>query len=642
MTTPTGTSTPRAQSLERKLPLLLTTLLAAVLAGSLALTYATLSESARRVAWDRIGRSADQLGTLIKESIARQEAIVVAAARDSAVRAALARPTRSAVAAASSRLGKMLTANDTNVAIELWTNAGQRIAFTGRDESAQGASPGDDAVDIGVMTDRRHIPGPPDSVRAGAFYVDEGHPHFWIVAPVTDGGRRVGYLAREFRVSGGKAADATIEALAGQGVAAYYRNDDGSLWTTLGGEIASAPARRDSTADGIVVTRPRAGRLLTDEQMQTGAPFGIVIEIPERDVLAAPRSAVTRLAMLSIVLLVIGAAAAWVVSRQITRPLAEITTAAETIARGDYDVRVRSRGDEELRRLAASFNRMADEIRTTHKELELHAAEAEAVAIDLDRARAQAEDANRAKSEFLAVMSHELRTPLNAIAGYTELLELGLRGPVNEAQLRDLARIRTSQQHLLGLISGVLDLSRIEAGRVSYDLTPVPLDAFLSSLDGLVAPQAAAKSLTLEHLPAREPLAALADREKLRQVLLNLLSNAIRYTPSGGRVTISAAARDAHTVAITVTDTGIGVAGEEQEKIFEPFVQLDRSLTKVREGIGLGLAISRDLARGMGGEIMVSSGGKGQGSRFVVTLPRAVISADQPLALNSGELPASR
>jgi signal transduction histidine kinase len=285
---------------------------------------------------------------------------------------------------------------------------------------------------------------------------------------------------------------------------------------------------------------------------------------------------------------------------------------------------------------------MADEIRATHNELEMHAAEAEAVAIDLDRARAQAEDANRAKSEFLAVMSHELRTPLNAIAGYTELLELGIRGPVNDAQLRDLARIRTSQQHLLGLISAVLDLSRIEAGRVSYELTTVPLDPFLSGLDGLIAPQAAAKSLTLEHVHAPEPLAACADREKLRQVLLNLLSNAIRYTPSGGRVTISAAARDARTVAITVSDTGIGVAADEQEKIFEPFVQLDRSLTKVRDGIGLGLAISRDLARGMHGDISVSSGGKGHGSKFVLTLPRAMITGKEPLAANTGELPAIR
>jgi signal transduction histidine kinase len=641
VTTPTAAPPRRAQSLERKLPLLITALLAVVLALSLALTYATLANSARAVARGRIEHAADQLATLGRQSVARLRATVSGAANDAAISAALRAPSGATIAAASARLDRLLTPNDTGVAVELLTNDGRRVAFAGRDEAFPPNGPGDNAG-AGSLTNRFHLPGSPDSVRIGSLYVDEGHPHFWIVAPVSDAGQRLGYLAREIRISGGQAADATIEALAGEGVAAYYRNTDGSLWSTLGGQVAAMPTAHEQTADGASVMRPRVGRLLTAEKPEIGAPFGLVIEIPENAVLAAPRAAVARLAMVSVLLLVIGALAAWLVSRRITRPLASITSAAETIARGDLDVRVKLRGDEELRRLAASFNRMADEIRATHNELEMQAAEAEAVAVDLDRARAQAEDANRAKSDFLAVMSHELRTPLNAIAGYTELLELGLRGPVTEAQLRDLARIRISQQHLLGLISGVLDLSRIESGRVSYELTVVPLDPFLAGLDGLVAPQAEAKSLTLEHRPAAEPLAALADREKLRQVLLNLLSNAIRYTPSGGKVTIEASVRDERTVAITVSDTGIGVAPDEQEKIFEPFVQLDRSLTKIRDGIGLGLAISRDLARGMGGEIRVVSGGTDQGSRFIVTLPRAATTGREAVAATTGEMPALR
>ncbi len=639
MTTPNDASPTRAQSLERKLPLLITTLLAAVLALSLGLTYATLANSARAVARDRIEHSAGQLASLARESMTRLRTAVSGAAGDSALRAALANPTRARVAAASARLQRVLTPNDTGVAIDLLTNDGRRVAFAGRDEAFP---PDVDQDEVDTVIDRLHLAGSPDSVRVGALYAQDGHPHFWIVAPVRDAGRRVGYVAREIRIAGGRAADATIEALAGPGVASYYRNTDGSLWSTLGGQVATMPATREQSSHGLFVTRPRVGRLLTAEQPEIGGPFGLVVEIPESAVLAAPRAAVARLAVASLILLVVGAVAAWLVSRRITRPLASITSAAESIARGDLGVRVKPRGDEELRRLAASFNRMADEIRVTHSELEMQAAEAEAVAVDLDRARAQAEDANRAKSDFLAVMSHELRTPLNAIAGYTELIELGLRGPVTDAQLRDLARIRISQQHLLGLISGVLDLSRIESGRVSYDLAVVPLDPFLSGLDGLVAPQAEAKSLTLEYQPAPEGLAALADREKLRQILLNLLSNAIRYTPSGGKVTISAGARDPRTAAITVSDTGIGIAAEEQEKIFEPFVQLDRSLTKIRDGIGLGLAISRDLARGMGGEIRVASDGPGQGSQFIVTLPRATLTGREQITASTGEMPALR
>jgi signal transduction histidine kinase len=348
------------------------------------------------------------------------------------------------------------------------------------------------------------------------------------------------------------------------------------------------------------------------------------------------------------VLLGIGAVLTWAVSRRITRRMASLTGAAEALARGDYDARAEARGSDEVARLAESFNRMAGEISAAHRALERQSADARATAVELARsndelrlAREAAESANRAKSDFLATMSHELRTPLNAIGGYTELIEMELRGPITDAQRRDLERIRLSQQHLLGLISAILDRSRIERGLVSYSPVAIALDSLLGGLDALLGPQAASKELELTHDAGDQRLAVRADREKLRQVLLNLLSNAIRCTQPGGRVTVSAQARDAARVEIRVEDTGIGIPPEKLEEIFEPFVQLDRSLSRVRDGIGLGLAISRDLARGMGGDLTVTSR-VGVGSCFILTLPRAELADVDPTTISQETAVASR
>ncbi|HET7459188.1 MAG TPA: CHASE3 domain-containing protein [Gemmatimonadaceae bacterium] len=248
---------------------------------------------------------------------------------------------------------------------------------------------------------------------------------------------------------------------------------------------------------------------------------------------------------------------------------------------------------------------------------------------EAERARADAEQANRAKSEFLATMSHELRTPLNAIAGYAELIAIGLRGPITDAQRQDLARIRASQQHLLGIITDILTYARIDAGKVELEVTEVRLDGVLDDVWPMIEPQARARDIVFERTACDSSPVACADRERVVQILTNLLANAVKFTPPGGRITVACAADVAlaagrvprANVALRVADTGIGIAGDKLDAIFEPFTQLDRGLTRTVEGTGLGLAISRDLARQMGGDLTVEST-PGQGSSFTLVLPR--------------------
>ncbi len=263
----------------------------------------------------------------------------------------------------------------------------------------------------------------------------------------------------------------------------------------------------------------------------------------------------------------------------------------------------------------------AHAMETQAAELEVQAEELQIANASLEEARSIADTANQAKSEFLATMSHELRTPLNAIAGYVELLAMGIQGPVTDKQRFALTRIDRSQRHLLGLINDILNLSLIEAGRVEYVMSEVPLREALADVAPMIEPQFAAKGIAYEERDAGRWPTVRADREKLQQILLNLLSNALKFTNAGGRVWIEVAESggNAGQANIRVSDTGRGIPAGKMESIFEPFTQVDGSHSRMGEGSGLGLAISRDLARGMGGDIYVQSK-LGEGSTFTLAL----------------------
>jgi signal transduction histidine kinase/DNA-binding response OmpR family regulator len=256
-------------------------------------------------------------------------------------------------------------------------------------------------------------------------------------------------------------------------------------------------------------------------------------------------------------------------------------------------------------------------------------------------ARMMAEHANNAKTVFLRAMSHELRTPLNAISGYTEILELGIRGVVNPEQTKDLGRIKRAAAYLLRLINDILTIARLEGARPLH-VVSIAVNPVLAEVEGLCALQAKAKGLTLTAALCEREIFVAADAERFQQILLNLITNAIKFTGKDGSIGITCD-EDADMVRVRVTDTGVGVRLLDIDRVFEPFVQVDRHLTTAtQQGVGLGLSISRDLARAMHGDLTLQSA-EGVGSTFTLTLPIASeTSLASPIASStkpSGESP---
>jgi signal transduction histidine kinase len=233
----------------------------------------------------------------------------------------------------------------------------------------------------------------------------------------------------------------------------------------------------------------------------------------------------------------------------------------------------------------------------------------------------RAEISNRAKTDFLGAMSHELRTPLNAIGGYIELLDMGLRGPVTEGQHADFARIKTNQQYLLILITEILNFSHVASGRMSYDISDINAYDALTRAVELIEPLIPQRAIIWGGITCDCSIVMRGDPEKVTQILVNLFSNAIKFTASGGRIAAGGEIKG-DMVLLNLSDTGIGIPPEKLGTIFEPFVQLKEGLSDRGTGVGLGLAISRDLARAMNGDLTVESI-EGKGARFTLTLPRA-------------------
>ena len=305
----------------------------------------------------------------------------------------------------------------------------------------------------------------------------------------------------------------------------------------------------------------------------------------------------------TVVMIVLVIAIAIWMAGVLTGRITEMSGGIRRFQEGDLAYRLPVRGEDEMADLSKSFNLMANEVQQSFGRM--------------DEARRSAEEANRMKSEFLANMSHELRTPLNGILGFAELLEDELEDP---SQREYAQTIRVSGEHLLRLVTDVLDLAKIEAGRMDFDLAPIALPELLREIVATQRGQAQKKGLSIELVEDGLPQSVFADGGRLRQVMLNLTSNALKFTDHGGVTVRAALDPGGQRVRIEVQDSGIGILPEEQELVFEKFRQSAVFMTRNHEGTGLGLTLAKQLVDHMGGEIGVAST-PGAGTTFHVVLP---------------------
>jgi signal transduction histidine kinase len=631
----------RALSIEWKLPLLITAVLAAGLIAFLAFTYFTLARRSETIVRDRFIHAsrlvASDMATAIAERKAAFDSVASSPRIVDFLKFAGTNPARSKAdtAAVATLLARVVGGRD-SLAVLLMDTTRRVLASTGRPIPPE----------IGVIDPESVTPTSSDDaigvVRVSQLVNVGDRTLFWIVAPVVAQNRRLGYILEPRWLLGSPNALRDLREMTREDLMLFSRNIDGTGWNYPPGIAMSAPSHREVTRLGVTHERPGMGRLIVEEAPVVGTPWVIVLDSPVQTLFARLKATIERLAWWSLLLLAAGAALSWAIGRRITTPIVALTTAADQVGSGTYARVIPVVGNDEVGRLTVRFHEMASQVSDARRELERRASDAQHVADELaganrrlqqamteaesarteaERARGESEAANRAKSDFLAMMSHELRTPLNAIAGYAQLLEMGIHGPVTDQQRDALNRIARSQAHLLTLINDVLNFARIDAGQMRYVVEDVPMHDTLAGLEPLVAPQIAARHLTFAYVACLPEIVAAADGDKVRQVVVNLLSNAVKYTPVGGTVRLACDA-DAAMVRIHVTDTGPGIDPDQLPVIFEPFVQGHRALNRPNEGVGLGLAISRDLARGMGGDVTVTTE-LGVGSTFTLALPRA-------------------
>jgi signal transduction histidine kinase/DNA-binding response OmpR family regulator len=386
-------------------------------------------------------------------------------------------------------------------------------------------------------------------------------------------------------------------------------------------ELYSRPGG-DARGQVAISRSPQGRQVLTAHARIDSLGWLVVVDLPLHEALEPMLDAIVRAVVVLLLGLGVAALASLALARRMVAPIRRLQDGAERVGRGELGHRIDVRTGDEVEALGEQFNRMAAQLQESYRVLEEKVEERTRELADANTELAQA---SRLKSQFLANMSHELRTPLNAIIGYTELLLEEARDVGREGNVETLERVLRAGRHLLALVNDILDLSKIEAGRMELHIETYPIALVIHDVAGTIAPLADQNRNRLVVECPPEIGTIRADAKRLQQALLNLAGNAAKFT-ADGVITLTARREsidDVDWVIMTVADTGIGMTPEQMSVVFQDFVQADASTTRKYGGTGLGLAIARRFCRLMGGDITVESE-LGRGSTFTLRLPAGV------------------
>lgn len=494
--------------------------------------------------------------------------------------------------------------------VELWDATGKRVL-----EFTRSTPPDVPPID--------HVP----AAGVTPLQVTRGVVHYDLVAPVGNG---LGHIV--IRTAVVPVNPESVSRLLGQYADALIGNRDGTVWFDLTKPVAG-PAVRPDRDGKFEFVNETGERYIGAAAVVPGTPWVAWLQFPREQLVLPGAAFYKRMVPVAALFLLLGGILAWRITARFTRPIADLSAAAQAVAGGDYTRRLEVADRGEVGRLAQAFNVMTSMVEESQHRLE---ARVDARTAELATARVEADAANRAKSEFLSLMSHDLRTPLNAILGFAQLLE---SDRLTAEQADHVAHILNGGRHLLALISDVLDITRIESGQIGLTVEPVAVRELVLSAVDLVRPLAQQRGITMQVGSGVENVAVRADAQRFNQILLNLLSNAVKYNRPQGSVTVSGARVEGDRYRISVADTGVGLTASQVARLFQPFERLGAEQTSV-EGTGLGLALSRALAEGMGGSLGVESAA-GIGSTFWVELPETEMpAATQPVLTQPAEVPA--